>query len=561
MRIIQEREDIINEFIPVEYWLLHADFAQKNKSFTASLCRIDGKPSGKPDTFPARSEEAQTVAARVNEKGVPWEITEVKSRNKSISPPPPFMTSTLQQTASTRLSYSPSRTMSIAQQLYEGISFGSTERKGLITYMRTDSVRMSPDSLSSCREYLAGRFGKEALSPKVRRYRSAKGSQDAHEAIRPVDIRLTPEELTSVLTSPQLSLYRLIWNRFAATQLMDAQTLNTSVTVSGAGLEFKATGETLLKSGFSIIDPSFIKTKNRLPELSKGKTLLESLNLEQKHTAPPPRFSEARLVAEMKKVGIGRPSTYVSTINTLRKRNYVEKDGKVLIPTELGTTSIRLLIRMFPHIFQVDFTARMEDLLDSVAKGTETYSDVLKQLNLPLESSLLNAMKQTDSFRSELQESTGETCPECGAPVIIRWGRYGKFKACTAFPKCRFSRPVEEEASTEFEGRKCPKCGSSLLLRTGRFGKYLSCSRHPECKHTEPVPTGVHCPQENCSGELVEKKSRKGRIFYSCNKYPDCQYAVWNRPVNETCPRCGFPILVEKKKGIFCPSCKKKIVI
>ncbi|NOQ21870.1 MAG: type I DNA topoisomerase [Candidatus Aegiribacteria sp.] len=563
LRMIQEREDIISSFLPVEYWLIDAKFIQENIPFTASLCRIDEKPSGKPGKNPGSEIEAERIIKRMKETATNWKISKVISREKSITPPPPFITSTLQQTASNRLAFSPSRTMSIAQQLYEGISLGSAERTGLITYMRTDSVRMSPESLKSCREYLADKYGSDALPAKARRYRSSKGSQDAHEAIRPVDIRLTPGELESILTPSQSSLYRLIWNRFAATQLNEAKISNTSVTVSGAGLEFSAIGEILLERGFSIIDPAFIKTKNRLPELSAGKVLLESFDKEQKFTSPPPRFSEARLVAEMKKVGIGRPSTYVSTIKTLRKREYVEKDGKVLKPTELGTTSIRLLVRMFPHIFKVDFTARMEELLDSVAKGTETYSDVLKQLSLPLESSLQMAMKNTENFRNELQEETGETCPECGAPIIIRWGRYGKFKACTSFPRCRYSKPVEEDNSSEYEGRKCPECGSSLLLKTGRYGKYLSCSNHPKCKHTEPVPTGVPCPASGCTGELVEKKSRRGRLFYACNRYPECKYAVWNMPLDRACPRCGFPILVEKnnKKGIWCPECRKKIVI
>ncbi len=562
LRMIQEREDIISSFVPVEYWLIDAKFIQGDISFNASLCRIDDKPAGKPGKNPCCEDEAEHIIERMKERGINWEILKVISREKSVTPPPPFITSTLQQTASNRLSFSPSRTMSIAQQLYEGISFGSTERRGLITYMRTDSVRMSPESLKSCREYLAEKYGSDALPAKARRYRSGKGSQDAHEAIRPVDISLTPEKLESILTASQFLLYRLIFRRFAATQLNDAKISNTTVTISGAGLEFTAIGEILLNRGFSIIDPTFIKTKNQLPKLSKGKISLESFDKEQKFTSPPPRFSEARLVAEMKKVGIGRPSTYVSTIKTLRIRKYVEKDGKILKPTELGTTTIRLLVRMFPHIFKVDFTARMEELLDSVAKGTETYPGALKQLSLPLESSLQMAMKNTESFRNELQEETGETCPECGASIVIRWGRYGKFKACTSFPKCRYSRPLEEDNSSEYEGRKCPECGSSLLLKTGRYGKYLSCSNHPKCKHTEPVPTGVPCPSVGCSGELVEKRSRRGRLFYACNRYPECKYAVWNRPLDRTCPRCGFPILIDKskKKGIWCPECRKKIV-
>jgi len=560
LRMIQEREDEISNFLPVEYWMIEARFLQGETIIGASLFKTDGKPSCKPGKYPGSEDEAESLLTRILESGTSWEISNIDMRKKSVSPPPPFITSTLQQTASSRLSFSPSRTMSIAQQLYEGISLGTNERKGLITYMRSDSVRMSPDCLKKCREYLTEKYGTEMLSSKIRRYRSSKGSQDAHEAIRPVDIKLTPEKLENILTVPQLSLYRLIWNRFAATQLMDAEIMNTTVTLSGDGLEFRSIGERLLFKGFSVIDPAFIKTKNPLPELKQDRVSIESALKEQKFTSPPPRFSEARLVAEMKKVGIGRPSTYVNTIKTLKKREYVEKNGKVLKPTELGTTSIRLLVKMFPHIFQVNFTAKMEDLLDSVAKGTDSYTDVLRKLNLPLESSLQKAMKSTENLRDEMKEDTGETCPECGSPLIIRWGRYGKFKACTAFPKCRYSSPIEEDDAPEFTDRKCPICGSRLVLRKGRYGKYLSCAKHPDCKHTEPVPTGVPCPEENCNGELVEKKSRRGRLFYACNRYPKCEYAVWNKPIDRTCPRCGFPILIEKKKGIWCPRCRKKIV-
>ncbi|MEN8209816.1 MAG: type I DNA topoisomerase, partial [Candidatus Fermentibacteria bacterium] len=298
LRMIQEREDAVNSFTPVEYWLINAKFIQGDTSFAATLSKVDEAVSGKPGKNPSCESEARRIIERMSEKDIEWEILKVSSRKKSVQPPPPFITSTLQQTASNRLSFSPSRTMSIAQQLYEGISIGSTERTGLITYMRTDSVRMSPESLKSCREYLTEKYGSDALSAKIRRYRSAKGSQDAHEAIRPVDINLTPEKLEHILTPAQLSLYRLIFRRFAATQMREAVISNTTVTVSGAGLEFKAIGEVLLEPGFSTIDPAYIKTKNRLPKLSTGSVLLESFDKEQKFTSPPPRFSEARLVAE-----------------------------------------------------------------------------------------------------------------------------------------------------------------------------------------------------------------------------------------------------------------------
>ena len=559
LRMIQEREDEIGSFVPVEYWLIEAGFLKDGNSFTASLDRMDGSLCCRPGKLPSCESEAAGACGRISNGEVKWTVSSVRNRKRTVKPPPPFITSTLQQAASTRLSFSPGRTMTLAQQLYEGVAIDGGERAGLITYMRTDSVRMSPDSLRECRDFLESEYGREMLVPKTRRYRSSKGSQDAHEAIRPVDIRLTPDRLKAHISPAQLSLYRLIWNRFAATQLRDAVVLATTVTVTGDGMEFVAEGETIQDAGFSILDPSFVRVRNELPPVSKGDTVIGDVTREQKFTAPPSRFSEARLVAEMKKVGIGRPSTYVSTIQTLRKRDYVVMDGRHLRPTELGTTVVRILTSTFPHIFQVDFTARMEDLLDSLARGDETYESVLEQLSVPLESSLRDAVRKTGSLKEELEEETGESCPECGSPMVIRWGKYGKFKACTAFPKCRYSTPVEDEGTAPDSGRECPKCGGRLLIRKGRYGRYLGCENHPGCRHTEPVPTGVLCPEDDCGGELVEKRTRKGRIFYGCSRYPECGYALWNRPVDRSCPRCGFPLLEQKKKGIWCPSCKKKI--
>jgi DNA topoisomerase-1 len=560
LRMIQEREDRISEFVPVEYWILEVVFTQDGRSFKALLQSIDGDPCCRPGKSPRNRNEAEETAARVRAAAGRWAISGIKSRTRTVKPPPPFITSTLQQAASSRLSFSPGRTMTLAQQLYEGISMDMGERKGLITYMRTDSVRISPESLDSCREYLEKKYGTGLLTPRVRRYRSSKGSQDAHEAIRPVDVNLEPNDLGSFLSPAQLSLYRLIWNRFMATQLKDAKVTATTVTISGDGMEFEATGEVMTEKGFSIIDPSFVRITQNLPELSKGSVVPAEPSSEQKCTSPPSRFNEARLVAEMKKVGIGRPSTYVSTIQTLTKRKYVEIEARFLKPTELGTTTVRILTRMFPHIFQVDFTARMEDLLDSIARGEETYESVLEQLSVPLESSMADANRNTDRFRDELEEDTGEKCPECGSPMIIRWGKYGKFKACTAFPSCRFSMPIEEEGEASYSGRDCPLCGGRLLIKSGRYGRYLGCENHPACKHTEPVPTGVSCPEEGCEGELVEKRTGKGRIFFGCSRYPGCKYALWNRPVDSVCPRCGFPLLEQRKKGVWCPRCKKKIM-
>ncbi len=559
LRMIQEREDEISDFKPVEYWVIKATFMQGDTEFQAFLQGIDGKPCCKPGKTPRTRLETDALISRMNEAGSKWRITGIASRIRSVKPQPPFITSTLQQAASNRLSYSPSRTMTLAQQLYEGVELGKGQRTGLITYMRTDSVRMSPESLASLREYLVSRFGHDSLTKKVRRYRSSKGSQDAHEAIRPVDPSLTPEKLQPFLNASQMALYRLIWNRFAATQLNDARIRTTKVTVSREGLEFTASGEEIVEKGFSVIDPQFVKISMPLPRLEKDDVEITSHDTEQKFTTPPSRYTEARLVSEMKKVGIGRPSTYVSTIQTLGRRRYVSKEGRFLKPTELGTTTVRILVQMFPHIFQVDFTARMEDLLDSVAKGENSYEDVLQQLSIPLEASLRDARNSTDRFREELEEDTGEKCPQCGSKLVIRWGKYGKFKACTAFPKCRFSQPLSEEGETSDSGRNCPECGGKLLIKSGRYGRYLGCENHPRCNHTQPLPTGVSCPMEGCQGELVEKRTRRGRTFYGCSRYPKCDFAMWNLPLQKTCPRCGFPVLERRKKGVWCPSCKKKI--
>ncbi|OPL18482.1 MAG: hypothetical protein AVO35_03900 [Candidatus Aegiribacteria sp. MLS_C] len=558
LRIIQEREDLISGFVPVEYWVLEADFRQGGRTFTAVLQKMDGIPCCNPGKDPSDREGAEAVEARMKGAGG-WKISSIVEKSRIVKPSPPFITSTLQQSASSRLSLPPARTMSIAQQLYEGISIDG-ETQGLITYMRTDSVRVSPESIKECRDFIGRRFGDLLLTQKPRRFRSSSGSQDAHEAIRPVSVELTPDDMKPYLTPQQLSIYRMVWNRFLATQMIDARVVTTTVTVIGDGMEFQASGERVLEAGFSRLDGSFLKVSENLPDLSEGQVQLNGSSLEQKFTSPPPRFNEARLVAEMKKVGIGRPSTYVNTIETLKKRNYVEKEGRNLRPTELGTTTVRILTRTFPHIFQVDFTARMEGLLDSVAKGEETYEGVMAQLSVPLESSLREADRKTDLFRDELEEDTGESCPECGSPLVIKWGKYGKFKACSAFPKCRYSTPIEEESEEAFSGRECPLCGGRLMVRSGRYGRYLGCENHPRCRHTEPVPTGVGCPEAGCDGELVEKRSRKGRVFYGCNRYPACRYAIWNRPVDRRCPRCGFPILEQRKKGVWCPSCKKKIM-
>jgi DNA topoisomerase-1 len=558
LRLVREREDRIEAFEPQEYWLIHADFGSGESAFTATLHRRRGRRTDTVKSAPSGSGEAERLKAEAEEVEA-WRISSVDRKIRSRRPGPPFITSTMQQAAAGALRFSPSRTMRLAQSLYEGVELEKGEMTGLITYMRTDSVRISPSALESCRGLVEKLYGPDALSGKPRRFRSSKGAQDAHEAIRPTDPARTPKSLKGWLDPAQLKLYELIWKRFVATQMAEAKLARTTVTVSGGELEFRCRGERMVSPGFAEVDPSQVRLDKPLPELSEGPVEMRSLSAEQRFTKPPSRFSEAKLVAEMKKLGIGRPSTYVSIISTLKKRKYVIREKGKLVPTELGTTTVRLLIELFPHIFETDFTARMEELLDEIARGRKGYVEVLDRLSRPLRSSLKTAMDNLGRVKRSLSQETDEECPKCGAPLKIRWGKYGRFYACTAFPKCRYTRPLEEDQESADVDRRCPDCGGKLMVRTGRYGRFLGCENAPDCRHTEPLPTGVDCPRGGCDGELVERRTRKGRRFYSCNRYPDCDYAVWNPPLDERCPRCGFPLLEKRSRGIYCPNCRKKI--
>jgi len=558
LRLVREREDRIEAFEPREYWLLHADFVQDGKGFRATLHRRRGRRTDTVASSPSSLEEARRLEDEA-EARESWSIASVQTKIRSRRPGPPFITSSLQQAAAGALRFSPSKTMRLAQSLYEGVELQKGEHTGLITYMRTDSVRISPPAMEECRDLVRKRFGEEALSEKPRRYRSSKGAQDAHEAIRPTDPARTPDDLRGVLDGDRLKLYELIWKRFVATQMAEAKLARTTVTVSSGELEFTCRGERMVTPGFADVDPGQVRVDKPLPELAEGAVTLEGLEKEQRFTKPPARFTEAKLVAEMKKLGIGRPSTYVSIISTLKRRKYVIREKGKLAPTELGSITVRLLVDLFPHIFETDFTARMEELLDEIARGRKGYVEVLDRLSRPLRSSLKTAMDNLGKVKRSLRQETDEECPRCGAPLAIRWGKYGRFYACTAFPECRYTRPLEEDLEEAEVDRRCPECGGRMLVRRGRYGRFLGCENAPDCRHTEPLPTGVSCPREGCDGELVERKSRKGKRFYSCNRYPECDYAIWNPPLDERCPRCGFPILEKRSRGIYCPNCRKKI--
>ena len=555
LRLIVERERVINSFVPKEFWPVTAEFDQNGSIFQTKLFKFQGKRADGDKYSPGDGEKADNILNRVREAS--WEISSVEEKEKARKPVPSFITSSLQVTASARFSMPPSVTMRIAQDLYEGFEIDG-ETTGLITYMRTDSVRIEPAAIEECRSFITDKWGTENLSPKPRRFRASGGAQDAHEAIRPTDVKRTPELMAGILDPRHLKLYSLIWGRFVATQMADALVAETVVLVSSADAVFKATGQKMVKPGFSIADPAQLKITSEIPSLAEGSVELENVSSEQKFTKPLPRYSEAALVSEMKKKAIGRPSTYVSIIATLKKRTYVELKEKKLFPTEVGTVTTDLLIRLFPHLFDVGFTARLEELLDLVASGKKSYKEAVSQLYTPLAASLEEAMRRLPEIKASMIKETTEKCPLCGKTLLEKMGKFGKFLACSGFPSCRYTRPLGEAAEAVISDVKCTKCGNNMLIRNGRYGRYLACS-DSACAQTQPVPVGVKCPVEKCTGDMVERKSRKGKLFFSCSRYPDCDFAMWNKPVAKECPRCGFPLLEERKKGVFCPSCKKKI--
>ncbi|HPF31914.1 MAG TPA: type I DNA topoisomerase [Candidatus Sabulitectum sp.] len=555
LRMIVEREADIRDFIPREYWPITALFHSSEGEFQAKLHRDGGRRADGDRYSPGSGEKARETVERARKAS--WSIVSVQDREKKRKPSPPFITSSLQVTASSRLSFSPSVTMRLAQELYEGFDIDG-ETTGLITYMRTDSVRIEPAAIDECRSYIAGRWGKELLEPKPRRYRSSGSAQDAHEAIRPTDVTRTPESLAGKLEPRHLKLYELIWNRFVATQMSDALISESEALVQGGELVFRASGQKMMKKGFTEVDPWQVKLTAEMPALQEGPAELLNVSTEQKFTSPPSRFTEASLVSEMKKRGIGRPSTYVSIIGTLKKRAYVELKEKKLHPTEVGTVTTGLLTDLFPGLFRVEFTAEMEDLLDEIAAGRKTYHQAVDQLYQPLAASLEEAMKKLPGVKASLVKETEEKCPECGRALVEKMGKFGKFLACPGFPSCKYTRPLDTGTEEKIENASCPECGGTLSVRKGRFGRYAACSTGG-CGYTGPLPAGVKCPVPQCSGELVERTTRKGKVFFSCSKYPDCDFAMWNRPIDRRCPKCGFPLLEQRKKGVFCPNCRKKI--
>jgi DNA topoisomerase-1 len=628
LRLIVERERLIRDFVKREYWTIDAHLgASKPPVIVARLIKRGEDSLEIPDEA-----AAQALAEALT--GVEYAVKSVETREKKRNPVPPFITSTLQQEASRKLRFSVKRTMMLAQRLYEGVELGEEGSVGLISYMRTDSTRVASEALDEVRRLIAERFGSQYLPESPNFYRGKKGAQDAHEAIRPTSALRTPESVEKHLSEDELKLYRLIWMRFAASQMMPAVFFQTTLDIQAVGRDglrytLRETGSVPKFDGFLAVyeegkdqkDEEDEELKHRLPLVAEGEKLkFRSLTPEQHFTEPPPRFTEATLVKELEADGVGRPSTYASILSTIQEREYVKKEGGRFNPTELGMVVTGLLIESFDDIFDVTYTARMEEALDEIEEGQLGWREAMAEFYVKFSADLTRAeVDMTDIKRME--KPTDLICDKCGLPMVIKWGRHGSFIACSGYPECTNTRELSvdltevdkvdlaEQGDEEYcqncgrpmvlkKGRfgqffactgypdckttrpvgaperkpdvvleeKCPQCDHNLVIKTGRFGEFTACGDYPKCKYVKQKTIGVTCP--TCKqGDIIERRSKRGKTFYGCNRYPDCDFVAWAKPVAEACPQCGHPYMVEKwlKAGptLQCPNaaCKFKRVL
>jgi DNA topoisomerase-1 len=565
LRLICEREDEVRAFQTREYWTIDVDLA------TAKGERLRARVHKKDGAKLALENEAQARAEATALEALAYGVSGLRTQEKKRNPLPPFITSTLQQEAIRRLHYSAQKTMVVAQQLYEGVDLGPEGAVGLITYMRTDSTRTAADALTEVREYVGRVFGGPYLPAEPRHYRSRETSQDAHEAIRPTSVDRTPASLRSHLEPDQYRLYELIWQRFVASQMNPALVLTTTAEITAGPYLLRASGSRVKFDGFSrayastLIEEGEEDGAKQLPALETGQPLRrEAVHPEQHFTEPPPRYTEGTLVRVLEEKGIGRPSTYATIVGTILTRDYVQRDRGKLTPTELGMTVSKLLTRLFGDIFDVEFTARMERELDRIETGKDRWDAVVGEFYAPFRKDLDSAEAKRDEVRASLAEVSEKECPSCGSKMVKKYGRNGPFLACPRYPECKTTMPLEGEEPEEAEAPKepCPQCASPMRVRTGRFGKFLACTRYPECKGTRPFSLGVPCP-ECGQGQLVERRTRRGKAFFGCSRYPDCTFGIWDRPVKQACPSCKSPFLVQKRtksRGEYleCPKCKHR---
>lgn len=565
LRLVCEREEEIVQFVSKEYWSVKGYFETPEKEiFGAKLAKIKGKD------FELGS-RAATDAVLEEIKKQKYTVSNRKIEERQKHPYPPYITSTLQQDASRRLGFSTSRTMTLAQHLYEGVEIEG-ESVGLITYMRTDSVRVAKEAQAAAADLIRSVYGKEYLPEEPRFYKSKKGAQDAHEAIRPTYFEYPPARVKKFLEKDQFRLYELIWNRFLASQMASAVFDALSLEILGGDYLFRASSQKVKFPGFMAVYQE-IKEENgeeeeefEIPILEVGTRLkLSKLEPAQHFTKPPARFTEAALVRDLEERGIGRPSTYAAIIYTIKTRQYVDIEQRRLFPTDLGKTVNRILVAEFPDIFDYEFTREMEDELDLIEEGKEDWTKVLKDFYEPFQQDLAAAKKREKEIKKSTQEKSDEVCEKCGKPMLVRWGRHGRFLACSGYPECKSTKPLNGSEEAVETKEVCEKCGAPMVVKRGRFGTFLACSAYPECKNTKALvkATGVKCP-EKCGGELVERRSKKRRIFYSCSNYPKCKFATWDKPVPTACPQGDSKYMlmkVTKARGeyLLCPVCKMEV--
>lgn len=573
VRIICERERAIQAFEPEEYWSITAHLEDNAPPpFTAKLVKKNGKKINIPNELTSDN----IIKDLSKEKFV---VEKVQKKTIKKNPLPPFITSKLQQEAIRKLRFSAKKTMIVAQQLYEGLELDPGEPQGLITYMRTDSTRIAKEAALEALDFVREKFGSTYAPSSPRFFKNRKKAQDAHEAIRPTSVFNTPEKIKPFLSQDQFSLYELIWNRFVASQMSQAHIDKVSVSVGAGSYLFTANGSSVAFPGFMAlymsvedqIESDSQKKKDDLPELNEGMVLkLNQLEPKQHFTIPPPRFSEASLVKELEENGIGRPSTYAAILSTIREKGYVNLVKGYFIPNELGFIVNDLLVESFPDVIDVEFTAKMEDELDQIEAAEVDYLDILTRFYEAFKKELDAASEGMLSVKG-IGFPTDLTCPECHSRLHIKVGKNGQFLGCANYPECKYTRnysrdekgavhPIEP-TSGEVSDRVCDKCGKPMLIKDGKYGSFYACSGYPECKNTQSTnanhsgkATGVHCPEIGCSGELVERSSKRGKIFYGCSRFPDCSFALWDRPIAKKCPECGAEFLMEKttkKQGTF----------
>ena len=626
LRLICERERQIQQFVPEEYWTMAVELRKKDaesgdETIVADLWQYKNKKIKIKNEKQAKTYKEQLEKAT-------FVVDNVEKKERKRQSAAPFKTSTLQQEAARKLRFTARHTMSIAQRLYEGVALGDEGEVGLITYMRTDSTRLSQEAVNEARKYIGEKWGKQYIPPRPRVFKNRKGVQDAHEAIRPTSVYRTPDQVAPYLDKDQLALYELIWKRFVACQMAPAVFDQTTIKIKAGDFTLKVVGSVLKFEGFMKLyvegtDNGAEKNGRKedvwLPELPQG-TELDLIKIESKQhfTQPPPRYSEATLVKELEEKGIGRPSTYATILSTIQEKEYVVRENMRFRPTELGFLINDLLVENFPNIFNVKFTAEMEESLDKVEEGKLNYLAVLKMFYDSFESSLEEAQEKMKDLRREgipteiicdqcgnkmnikwgrngpflacstypkcqntcdytrndkgmivalKDEETQEKCEVCGKPLVVKRGRFGTFLACSGYPECKFTKSIDKDSGKANDkpvktDQICEKCGGHFLIKKNRYGgAFLACENYPKCKNTRPIPTGIPCPEDGCDGELVERVSRNRRRFYGCSRYPKCKFVIWNKPVKRECPECGYPFLVEKyskKEGNFlaCPNAK-----